>query len=78
MTASSQQGSGADRFGPCGGETILLVDDDLASLASLRAILRDLGFDLVEARSGEEALDRAKGRQFAVILLDMRLPGLGG
>ena len=63
---------------PPGRGSILLVDDDPASLASLRAILGDLGLDLVEARSGEEALDRAKGREFAVILLDVRLPGLGG
>ena len=36
--------------------SILLVDDTPANLLSLRAILEDLGQNLVEARSGEEAL----------------------
>ena len=58
--------------------SILLVSDTPADLGSMRAILADLGHDLVEARSGEEATDRAEAQEFAVILLDVRLPGLGG
>ena len=40
--------------------SILLVDDNPANLLSLRAILDDLGQNLVEARSGEEALERVQ------------------
>src|SRR4051812_24884644 len=58
--------------------SILLVDDNPADLASLRAILGDIGHDLVEARSGEEAMERVKAQEFAAILLDVRLPGLDG
>ncbi|MBW3539780.1 MAG: response regulator [Planctomycetes bacterium] len=57
---------------------ILVVDDEPANLLSLRAILDDLGHDVVEARSGEEALERLLADTFAVILLDVRMSGLGG
>ncbi len=43
--------------------SILLVDDNPANLLSLRAILEDLGHNLVEARSGEEALQRVADRR---------------
>jgi PAS domain S-box-containing protein len=58
--------------------SILLVDDNPANLLSLRAILEELGQDLVEARSGEEALERAQAGEFAVVLLDVLMPGIGG
>lgn len=57
---------------------VLLVDDQPANLLALRAILTDLGLNLVEARSGEEALDRVSAAEFAVILLDVNMPGLDG
>lgn len=57
---------------------ILLVDDSPANLLALRAILADLGQDLVEAHSGEEALARVRDQEFAVILLDVRMPGKSG
>ena len=57
---------------------ILLVDDNPANLLSLRAILDDLGHNLVEARSGEEALRRVQSDEFAVILLDVLMPGISG
>ena len=58
--------------------SILLVDDTPANLVALRAILDDPDFDLVDARTGEEALERIRGLEFAVILLDVRMPGLSG
>ena len=58
--------------------SILLVDDNPANLLSLRAILDGLGLNLVEARSGEEAIERVKTNEFAVILLDVLMPGLSG
>ncbi len=58
--------------------SILLVDDHPANLLSLRAILEELGQNLVDARSGEEALQRVESCEFAVILLDVRMPGLSG
>jgi len=57
---------------------ILLVDDSPANLLALGAILEDLGHNLVEARSGEEALQRIQSEEFAVVLLDVVMPGIGG
>jgi PAS domain S-box-containing protein len=57
---------------------ILLVDDTPANLLSLRAILESPDYDLVEARSGEETLEQLQAQEFAVVLLDMRMPGLSG
>jgi serine phosphatase RsbU (regulator of sigma subunit)/anti-sigma regulatory factor (Ser/Thr protein kinase) len=57
---------------------ILLVDDDEGSLGALHAVLEPLGQRLVAARSGEDALRRLLREEFAVILLDVRMPGLDG
>ena len=57
---------------------ILLVDDNPANLVSLHAILDELGHKLVEAQSGEEALERIESDEFAVILLDVLMPGIDG
>jgi CheY-like chemotaxis protein len=58
--------------------SILLVDDNPANLLSLRALLDGLGQNLVDARSGEEAIERVKADEFAVILLDLLMPGMSG
>ena len=57
---------------------ILLVDDQPARLLSYEAILAELGENLVQARSGEEALARVMEQDFAVILLDVNMPGMDG
>jgi PAS domain S-box-containing protein len=57
---------------------ILLVDDQSANLLALRVILDDLGLNLVEAHSGEEALRRLLEDEFAVVLLDVQMPDLDG
>jgi PAS domain S-box-containing protein len=57
---------------------ILLVDDEPANLLSLAAALDGIGSNLVEVRSGEEALRILLDRDFAAILLDIQLPGLSG
>ena len=58
--------------------SILLVDDRPANLLSLEAILDPLGQRLVRAASGEEALEKLQGEEFAVILMDVRMPGMDG
>ena len=57
---------------------ILLVDDHPANLLALEAILTPLGHRLVRANSGEEALKHLLREEFAVILLDVMMPGLDG
>ncbi len=57
---------------------ILLVDDQPANLLALEAVLEGLGQNLVRANSGEEALRRLIQMDFAVILLDVLMPGMNG
>ena len=57
---------------------ILLVDDEPKSLYALQELLCTLGENLLVAPSGEEALRLALKNDFAVILLDVRMPGIDG
>jgi signal transduction histidine kinase len=57
---------------------ILVVDDEPKSLYALQELLSSLGQDLMVAQSGEEALKLALKHDFAVILLDVRMPGIDG
>ncbi|MDL4770542.1 MULTISPECIES: response regulator [Thermomonosporaceae] len=57
---------------------ILLVDDRDENLIALEAILSSLDQDLVRARSGEEALKALLTDEYAVILLDVVMPGMDG
>ncbi|HTU68439.1 MAG TPA: response regulator [Steroidobacteraceae bacterium] len=64
-----------------GGETvanILLVDDQPARLLTYRAILEPLGHNLIEVNSGLQALEALMKQDFAVVLLDVKMPGMDG
>ncbi len=69
---------GAETTGDETPVNILLVDDGEENLLALEAVLKDLGHNLVLARSGEEALKQVLDHDLAVILLDVRMPGLDG
>ncbi|MDT0305609.1 response regulator transcription factor [Streptomyces sp. DSM 44917] len=57
---------------------VLLVEDDEHVGAALVAVLGRHGFEVVRARSGEEALGVLRDRSFGVVLLDLGLPDLDG
>src|SRR5579872_3575824 len=57
---------------------ILIVDDDHAKIIALRSVLDPLGENVVEARSGADALRALLKQDFAVILLDVRMPIMDG
>jgi two-component system KDP operon response regulator KdpE len=58
--------------------TVLIVDDEASIRISLRTILSGLGFSVVEAARGEEAISLVRTAQFDIVLLDINMPGLGG
>jgi serine phosphatase RsbU (regulator of sigma subunit)/CheY-like chemotaxis protein len=58
--------------------TLLLVDDTPENLVALEALLGPLGYRLLLAASGEEALRHLMMADVAVILLDVRMPGMDG
>ncbi len=57
---------------------VLLVDDQPANLLALEALLAPADYELVSVRSGEEAVRQVARRDFAVVLLDVMMPGLDG
>ena len=57
---------------------ILLVDDQPARLLSYQTILEELNQNLITARSGIEALERLMKDDFALVLLDVSMPGMDG
>jgi OmpR family response regulator RpaB len=59
-------------------ERILVVDDEADVLLSLRIVLETAGYDVLEAASGEEALEVFDNEQPDLVVLDIVLPGIDG
>jgi signal transduction histidine kinase len=57
---------------------ILIVDDEPKNLVVLESVLDDPGYRLVRAASGQEALLELMADEFAVLVLDVRMPGMTG
>jgi len=57
---------------------ILVVDDDPQIRRVMRTTLTGAGYEVVDARSGEEALEKLRTVRHDLMLLDMNMPGLGG
>jgi two-component system KDP operon response regulator KdpE len=57
---------------------LLIVDDERSIRLSLRTILGNFGFQIVEAARGEEAVALVRAEAFDAVLLDINMPGMGG
>ena len=57
---------------------ILVVDDEPIVRESIRDWLKDAGYKIETAETGEEALEMIKKQDFSIIVLDIRLPGQTG
>ena len=57
---------------------ILVIDDNPANLLAIEAALAGLGLNLVTAQSGADGLRQLLERDFALILLDIEMPGMNG
>jgi two-component system, NtrC family, sensor kinase len=73
-----QPGGNQETASLLGSKRILAVDDSLTYLHELSDVLRGEGYDVVLARSGEEALALLGVQAVDCILLDLLMPGLGG
>jgi len=60
------------------GSRVLVVEDDPRLAATLDRVLSAEGHDVEVAGDGNEALNRARGRPFDLVVLDIMLPGLDG
>jgi two-component system KDP operon response regulator KdpE len=58
--------------------TILVVDDEPQIRRVMRATLTDKGYPVIEARDGQEAIDKFRNERPDLILLDMNMPGMNG
>jgi DNA-binding response OmpR family regulator len=60
------------------GKNVLVVDDDRHVLNSLATVVSSLGHGVTTATTGTTALAKAKDRKLDLVLLDLRLPDIGG
>jgi two-component system, chemotaxis family, sensor kinase CheA len=58
--------------------TVLVVDDSLTTRMLEQSILESAGYEVDVAASGEEALDRLRSKDYALILVDVEMPGMDG
>jgi two-component system chemotaxis sensor kinase CheA len=63
---------------PSPSRPILVVDDSMTTRMLEKSILESAGHDVEVALSGEEALDRVRDKRFALVLVDVEMPGMDG
>ncbi len=76
MTASVPTSASPASVVPC--QTLLVVDDDRANLASLERIFQREGLEVVTASDGKAALDILRRQRISVCLTDLMMPGMSG
>ena len=57
---------------------VLIVDDRIKNIIVLEEMLTDLDIAMVRASSGQEAIEKIKKTEFALVLMDVRMPGMDG
>jgi len=57
---------------------VLLIDDEVVFLDSMSKVLRARGYHVGAARSGSEGLQELGAREYDVVVLDQRMPGMDG
>jgi signal transduction histidine kinase len=75
MSSAMSSGAGSEGVSNPG---VLLVDDRPENLVAMEAALAPLGYDIVTAGSGEDALRHLLLREFSLVILDVQMPGIDG
>jgi signal transduction histidine kinase len=78
LAALLRDGQAAARGEPLRPDRVLAIDDSPLYLSALGGLLRDEGYDVVLASSGEEGIDVLAAQEVDCILLDCMMPGIGG
>jgi CheY-like chemotaxis protein len=64
--------------GSAGGKRVLLVDDDIEIIESMRTVLESRGYDVLAARDGNQGLVMAETENPDLVVLDMMMPKRSG
>jgi two-component system chemotaxis sensor kinase CheA len=78
LVAAALASAHAPTEAPVPRPPILVIDDSLTTRMLERSILESAGFDVDVASSGEEGLDKATHKAYALFLVDVEMPGIDG
>jgi two-component system, chemotaxis family, sensor kinase CheA len=78
LIAAARRGRPAEPTVPSAQRTVLVVDDSLTTRMLERSILESAGYDVDLAVSAEDALERLRDTRYALILVDVEMPGMDG
>jgi two-component system chemotaxis sensor kinase CheA len=78
LIAAARRGRPAELAAPSAKRTVLVVDDSLTTRMLERSILESAGYEVDLAVSAEDALERLRDRRYALILVDVEMPGMDG
>ncbi len=78
LVAAAHRGDAGELDPPAPKRPVLVVDDSLTTRMLEQSILESAGYDVDVALSGEEALDLVRGKRYALILVDVEMPGMDG
>ena len=76
LPIAREQSRQCDR--PGGKRSILIVEDNAVNMKLARNVLRSRGYRIIEATTGEEALELLRGELPDLVLMDIQLPGMDG
>jgi two-component system chemotaxis sensor kinase CheA len=78
LVAAARGAAGIARRAEAARPAILVVDDSLTTRMLERAILESAGYEVDVATSGEEGLEYARRKRYALFLVDVEMPGIDG
>lgn len=78
LVAAAARSEARERAVPRARPPVLIVDDSLTTRMLEQSILELAGYDVDMATSGEEALEKAAARRYALFLVDVEMPGMDG